>query len=163
MGEAGHRAQIDDRRVGVLAQIRMREAAHLERGYLVRLDQGAHFVFAVVQRFLAHIGAGVVHQQRQLDIEVGDPVEYFQTLLALRDIGGKRENLALGKFLGQISARLLQMRFVTCNHQHIGAKRGEFARTGQTNALAGAGDQAALAVQTPTGQVRRHRHPPRRL
>ena len=156
MGEPGHRTDVDDRRVGVLAQAGVGKATHLEGGDEIGLEQRAHLGLFVLQRALAHVRADVVDEQRQRRVEIRDPVEHLQTLLAFGDIGGEGENLALRKLLGDVGARLLQMRLVARDHQHIRAERGELARAGEADALAGAGDETGLAVQSPTGRICGH-------
>ena len=109
MRDAGHRADIDNRRVRMLRELRVRQTAHLERGEHVLLENLTVFVAAIVQRGQRLIAAGVVDQQRQRRAKVGNPVEHGQALFGLGQVRAEGQHLDLGEIVGQLDHHLFEI------------------------------------------------------
>lgn len=78
------------------------------------------------------------------------PIQDGAALFIVGDIGGQPMQLALGKLVGKLIARLRQGIGIACHHQQVGTEAEQFARDGQADAGTGAGDEGGLSIQPPT-------------
>ncbi|MNV45070.1 hypothetical protein D3C71_1368550 [compost metagenome] len=150
MGQAGHAADVDDRRGRVPRQQRVRIARQFERRKQVGLEDPAPLVFGVFGGRLADVAAGIVDQDVQAIAVVFHPVQDFAAVLVIGDVGSQAMDLTIRVGISQFIAGHLQRIRIAADDQQVRTEAQQFARDRQADAGTRTGDQCGLSIQSPT-------------